>query len=221
MRENFDKVHPWVLAHEGGYVNHPKDPGGATNFGVTQRTYNAYRKRSGQSVRSVKDISATERDAIYKIQYWDKLSCDELPSGLDYAVYDFGVNSGVRRSAKYLQRIVGTTQDGVIGLETLEAVDARSPIDIIQTLCNDRMKFLRSLAIWPTFKNGWTRRVVGKWEGVQMGDHGVIDRAAMLANRATDIPAPKRRKDGSGQRAVAKKPNLFGIIMGFLRGLKK
>lgn len=218
-RANFDRVQPWILAHEGGYVNHPKDPGGATNMGVTQRTYDAYRKRTGQARRDVRHISAVERDSIYRLQYWDKIMGDQMPAGVDYAVYDFAVNSGVYRASEYLQSIVGVRQDGIIGLQTLAAVEAMPAVEIIERLCRDRIAFMRRIRhrktnalLWKTFGKGWTRRVMGRWEGVQEGDHGVIDRAVMLANQAQLIPAPKIIKDGSG--AQAKGPSSFwtGLI---------
>jgi len=223
-KANFSIAHPWVLAHEGGYVDNPRDPGGATNQGVTQGTYNAYRKRTGRAYQSVRKLTAMERDTIYRLQYWDKLACDDLPSGVDYAVYDFGVNSGVNRSAKYLQKIVGVKQDGIIGLQTLAAVEAMTAQEVVERLCGDRMAFLRKLRHWPTFKNGWTRRVVGQWDGVQEGDHGVIDRGVMLANKAQVIPAPKVIADGSGARTTDVKTSpwasLFAAIAAFFRKAK-
>jgi len=223
-RASFDRVHPWVLAHEGGFVDHPRDPGGATNFGVTQATYDAYRKQTGQPGRSVRQIQAVERDTIYRLQYWDKIMGDDLPAGVDYAVYDFAVNSGPSRAAKYLQRVVGVKQDGIIGLQTLAAVERMNATEVVAQLCADRMAFLRRLRHWPTFKNGWTRRVVGKWEGVQQGDHGVLDRATlMIGKRTVDIPAPRVIKDGSGQRAPDPTgwAALFALIASFFNGRKK
>ncbi|WP_330220294.1 glycosyl hydrolase 108 family protein, partial [Sulfitobacter sp. HI0040] len=85
-------------------MNNRKDPGGATNMGIIQRTYDAYRKLIGLARRSVRYITPTERDTIYKTQFWDKVLGDRLPSGVDYAVYDFAVNSGVKRASEYLQR---------------------------------------------------------------------------------------------------------------------
>ena len=157
MNNNFEKALALVLKHEGGYVNHPKDPGGATNKGVTQAVYNAYRKIRGRGLLSVKYISDEELRAIYKFQYWDKVHGDFLPSGLDYAVFDFAVNSGVRRASKYLQAVLGAAQDGVIGAKTLAAIT--SPEKTINALCDRRMSFLRNLRAFMTFGKGWTRRV--------------------------------------------------------------
>ena len=156
---NFDKALASVLIHEGGYVNHPKDPGGATNFGVTQAVYDAYRKVRGRGQQSVRYISDDEMKAIYKFQYWDQIRGDFLPAGLDYAVFDFAVNSGVGRASKYLQAVLGVPQDGQIGAMTLGAV--KSPVSAINALCDRRMGFLRNLRTFLTFGKGWTRRVQG------------------------------------------------------------
>lgn len=157
MNNNFEKALALVLEHEGGYVDHPKDPGGATNKGVTQAVYDAYRKVRGRGHMSVKFITDEELRAIYKFQYWDKVQGDFLPSGLDYAVFDFAVNSGVTRAAKYLQAVLGVAQDGQIGARTLAAITG--PVKTIKALCDRRMSFLRNLRTFLTFGRGWTRRV--------------------------------------------------------------
>jgi len=159
MNANFEKALALVLEHEGGWVNHPKDPGGATMKGVTQAVYDAYRKLRGRGVQSVKLISEEELRAIYKFQYWDKVQGDFLPVGVDYAVFDFAVNSGVSRAAKYLQAVLGVAQDGQIGAKTLAAIT--SPANTINALCDRRMGFLRNLKTFLTFGKGWTRRVQG------------------------------------------------------------
>lgn len=159
MNNNFEKALALVLEHEGGWSNHPKDPGGATMKGVTQAVYDAYRKMRGRGPQSVKFISDEELRAIYKFQYWDKVQGDFLPSGLDYAVFDFAVNSGVTRAAKYLQAVVGVAQDGQIGARTLAVIT--SPVAVINALCDRRISFLRNLKTFMTFGKGWTRRVQG------------------------------------------------------------
>lgn len=156
MKANYAKCLELVLKHEGGYVNHPKDPGGATNFGVTQAVYDAYRPHAKQSV---KFITGSEVAAIYRKQYWDKIKGDELPAGVDYAVFDFAVNSGVSRSAKYLQRLVGVGDDGQIGPATLSAVRAKNAATLATDLCHKRLLFLQGLKTFATFGKGWTRRV--------------------------------------------------------------
>ena len=159
MKNNFEKALALVLEHEGLYVNHPKDPGGATMKGVTQAVYDAYRKVRGRPSQSVKFITDEELRAIYKFQYWDKVHGDFLPTGLDYAMFDFAVNSGVGRASKYLQAVLGVAQDGQIGARTLAAIT--NPVSIINALLDRRMGFLRNLRTFLTFGKGWTRRVQG------------------------------------------------------------
>lgn len=184
MKHNYEMCLEWVLVHEGGFVNHPKDPGGATNFGITQATYNGWLRRNGKPSASVRDIPKNVVEAIYKRQYWDAVRGDDLPSGLDYAVFDFAVNSGVNRASQFLQRILGVEADGVIGEQTLGAVYSNKfkIQDLVETLCENRMAFLRKLRHWPTFKNGWTRRVMGKQNSIQPEDSGVIDRAYFMVD---------------------------------------
>jgi lysozyme family protein len=147
-----------VLKSEGGYSNHPSDPGGPTNFGITIADYKRYLKPNATAA-DVKAMRVEEAKAIYKPKYWDALRCDNLPAGLDYAVFDFGVNSGISRSAKYLQRLVGTTADGVIGPLTLAAVAQHDVGKLIVDFCDARLAFLKSLATWRTFGPGWGPRV--------------------------------------------------------------
>lgn len=153
-----------VLVHEGGYVNHPADPGGPTNKGVTQRIYDAYRKGKGQAPRSVKGITSLEAFDIYDRQYWDAVKADQLPAGVDYVVFDGAVNSGPGQSIKWLQRALGPLYkgsiDGVMGVGTLAAVSAVNNCDaLIDRICDQRLNFLRHLRTWNTFGRGWGARV--------------------------------------------------------------
>lgn len=159
MRLNFDASLALVLRHEGGYVNHPRDPGGATNRGVTQAVYDDWRVGNGHCEQSVKLIAPDEVRAIYKKRYWDKIRGDDLPAGIDYCVFDFAVNSGVSRASRYLQEAVGVDVDGVIGQATIAAVKAEPADRIINEVCTLRQRFLEGLRTFPTFGKGWTRRV--------------------------------------------------------------
>jgi lysozyme family protein len=159
MRDNFPAALTAVLVHEGGYVNHPRDPGGATNKGVTQRVYDDWRVNRGLAPRSVQHIQQAEVAEIYRKQYWDACRCDDLPTGVDYCVFDFAVNSGVNRAARYLQRAVGVLEDGKIGPVTIAAVKAKCASDTINGICDARLAFLKSLGTFPTFGKGWSRRV--------------------------------------------------------------
>jgi lysozyme family protein len=153
-----------VLVHEGGYVNHPSDPGGPTNKGITQRVYDSYRKGKRLATRSVKAITSEEVAAIYDRQYWDAVKGDQLPAGVDYVVFDGAVNSGPGQSIKWLQRALGPLYtgrvDGILGLGTLAALKAVNNHDsLIDRICNQRLAFLRALKTWRTFGGGWSRRV--------------------------------------------------------------
>lgn len=190
---NFRPSLALVLAHEGGYVNHPADPGGPTNKGVTQAVYDAYRRYSGSPIQTVRNITAEETAEIYQKQYWKLIRGDSLPCGLDYAVFDFGVNSGVSRAVKYLQRLVGVPDDAVIGNQTLAAIEVKARQDeeaLIAQYCANRMAFLRSLGTFHVFGLGWTRRVIGAQTGVQANDTGVIDFATMMARRTVTYAMP-------------------------------
>ena len=227
----FSIILPWVLVHEGGFANHPKDPGGATMKGVTQRVYDGYRSRQGLPLRSVKHITDQELQMIYRLQYWDVVQGDRLPAGLDYAVFDYAVNSGPGKAAKDLQRELGVKVDGVIGQITLaaaQAVEKAGKIeDLITRLCARRMAFLRSLSTFKHFGRGWTRRVEGDQPGFQARDIGVIDRAIMLARAGTSvpenaIPAPTTAAPGKAEPQdisapsvlleAAKNPEALGLI---------
>lgn len=155
MKENYDFCLQQVLKYEGGYSNHKLDPGGSTMRGVTQDVYDGWRKSHNQAVQSVKNISNDELQGIYRQLYWDKIRGDDLPSGLDLAVFDFAVNSGVSRASKYLQSIVGTPQDGIIGPVTIQA----AKMYVAQALTDKRLGFMKSLSIWPTFGKGWQARI--------------------------------------------------------------
>lgn len=165
MERNFQRALSAVLKHEGGYVDHPKDPGGATNLGITIGTAKANKMdldRDGDVDKAdVKLIKASDAGPVYKARYWDTVRGDDLPSGVDYAVFDFAVNSGPARAAIYLQEIVGVAPDGKIGALTLAAVAQWDSTTLINELCAKRIDFLKCLSTWPTFGKGWSSRVTG------------------------------------------------------------
>lgn len=159
---NYPKCLAQTLYWEGGYSNHPKDPGGATMKGVTQAVYDAYRERRNLAQRSVQKITQDELEAIYRKQYWDVVRGDDLPGGLDLAVFDFAVNSGTSRAVKFLQQLLGVRVDGQLGEATLHAIrDVDSVEDLATSLCDKRLTFLKSLSTWSTFGSGWSNRVKG------------------------------------------------------------
>ncbi|RUV20369.1 MAG: N-acetylmuramidase [Mesorhizobium sp.] len=173
-----------VLAHEGGYVNHPKDPGGPTNKGVTQRVYDAYRRGKGLGTRSVQQISNQEIADIYDRQYWDAVKGDELPAGVDYVLFDGAVNSGPKQSIIWLQRALGPLYkgrvDGTMGLTTIAAVNAVNDQDaLIDRICDQRLTFMRRLRTWKTFGRGWSARVA---EVRSIGKAWATNEAPQVAN---------------------------------------
>ena len=158
MEDNFEQCLALVLKHEGGYVNNPKDPGGRTNLGVTQKVWEEW---VGHPVdeAAMRALTPTDVAPLYKKNYWDKIKGDSLPAGVDYACFDLAVNSGVGRAAKLLQQAVGANPDGAIGPATLDAVASQNPRDVATEVCDLRLKFLQSLPTFATFGKGWTRRV--------------------------------------------------------------
>ena len=158
MKANYDKCLETILHHEGGYVNHPKDPGGETNLGVTKRVYLEH-----GGTKDMKDLLVEDVAPIYKKGYWDKMKGDELPNGLDLCVFDFGVNAGPGRSAKYLQTMIGTVADGGIGPNTLaklkEYVEKHGIEKCIEDFQGARQDYYEKLSTFATFGKGWTRRV--------------------------------------------------------------
>ncbi len=170
-----------MLKHEGGFVNHPSDPGGATNKGITLATYRQYVKKNG-TVADLKAITDAQVAQVYKAHYWNAVRSDMLPSGVDYAVFDYAVNSGPGRAVKHLQKVLGVTEDGIIGPMTLSAVKAATPEHVINKLCDERLAFLKRLSHWPTFSRGWTRRVA------DVRTHAL---AMVMDDRLAPKPAPQ------------------------------
>lgn len=160
MDRNFERALSAVLKHEGGFVDHPKDPGGATNKGVTLANFRAFVKPSG-TVDDLKKITTAQAGTVYRRHYWDKVMASDLPDGVDYAVFDFAVNSGPSRATKFLQAIVGVPQDGVIGPKTIAAAKAVPAATLIDKYCDKRLSFLKRLSTFATFGKGWTSRVKG------------------------------------------------------------
>lgn len=160
MQSSYDRALAAVLEHEGGWSDHPADNGGATNKGITLATFRRFIKPKGTKA-DLKALTTEQAAVVYRHEYWDKVSGTVLPAGVDYAVFDFAVNSGPSRAIKFLQKVVGVEQDGKIGPKTLAAVAAMAPLKIVAELCEARLLWLSSLADWPTFKRGWTSRVSG------------------------------------------------------------
>ena len=145
MRSNFEHCMEMLLKHEGGYVDHPDDPGGETNHGVTRAVYEQH---VGRQVMDGEMKSLVQEDVypIYEEEYWNRAHCDDLPSGVDWAVFDWAVNSGVSRSARALQEIVGAEPDDML------------PEDLVVKMHSTRQEFYEGLSTFDTFGRGWSRR---------------------------------------------------------------
>jgi lysozyme family protein len=204
---SYDAALARLLAHEGGYTNHPADPGGPTNFGITIVDYRKYVKPDATAA-DVRGMKLDEAKAIYRAKYWDAQRCDALPAGVDYAVFDYGVNSGIGRSGKVLRRVLrlpdGTSVVNDAVIAAAGAVDAKV---LIAAICDERLRFLQSLKTWPVFGAGWGRRVAEV-------------RAAALA-MATAVPAappPAFPAESQQQPATS---GLFRFLVSIIRVLFK
>ena len=158
MKENFDVAFKALLKHEGGFVNHPVDPGGMTNLGVTKLVWENW---VGHPVdeQTMRGLTPEMVAPLYKKRYWDAVRGDDLPSGVDLVVFDCAVNSGVGRASRFLQQVVGVTDDGKIGPGTIQAVLSKDPKELVDAFCDKRQAFLEALPTFATFGKGWSRRV--------------------------------------------------------------
>jgi lysozyme family protein len=143
-----------VLLSEGGFTDHPLDPGRETMYGITK----AVAKEAGYA-GDMRQLPLDLAKKIYKAQYWDKVRADELPPAIRYAVFDAAVNSGIRQSTIWLQRALKVTDDGVIGPKTLAAAHAAQPDALRMRILAQRLRFLTNLNTFGAFGRGWTRRV--------------------------------------------------------------
>jgi lysozyme family protein len=166
MDRNFARALTLVLKSEGGWSDEPADPGGATMRGVTLATFRRYVKANGTKA-DLHAITQAQLETVYRRQFWDEVHGAELPDGVDYAAFDFAVNSGPERAAEYLQRVVGVKDDGRLGPESFKAINAKPAGVIIDTYCDSRLAFMKRAKnaktgklLWPTFGKGWTSRMI-------------------------------------------------------------
>ena len=158
MQANYPVVLKNTLKFEGGFVNNPSDPGGATNMGITHATLSAWRHQA-VSVDDVKALTLEEASDIYKALYWDHIQGDVLPNGVDMAMFDYAVNSGNGAAARALQAVLGVDQDGQIGPQTLAALAQHDPKKIAIAICQHRQSVLERLSTFRIFGHGWTSRI--------------------------------------------------------------
>lgn len=190
----FEASLPFVLRWEGDFVDHPNDPGGRTNKGVTQKVYDAWRKRQGLPARDVKRLDDTELHRIYESGYWIPPHCDRLARQLDLVHFDTAVNMGPGRAVRFLQKAAGCGVDGDFGSQTEKAVQACRPGDLIASYCATREAYYRELvrrnASLGVFLKGWLNRLnalrheVGL-AGFEAAPRGGVDEAG--ARRIPDI----------------------------------
>ena len=211
-KHTFDRALQLVLDSEGLWADHPKDPGGQTMRGITMRTYRAWRLANGKPIPTTADlrnIPMADVVAIYRQQYADVIRYDDLPAGLDFATFDYAVNSGPARAAKELQRVVGSAADGIVGAKTLLAAQEAYRADregTVNRLCDRRLAFLKSLGTWGTFGKGWSRRV-----------SEVRSNALAMARGAITTPqtaAPAQKADPADKKVSATKEGAGGLAAG-------
>jgi len=158
MESSFTEALKHVLKHEGGYVNHPSDPGGMTNLGVTKKVWESWTGKQATEAE-MRALTPEMVAPLYKNMYWDRVQGDKLPSGVDYIVFDFAVNAGVSRAVRTLQNILFVTSDGIIGPTTLRVAGQRDPKELVEAYSEDRRLFYSQLPTFSVFGKGWLRRV--------------------------------------------------------------
>lgn len=207
VTSTYDAALARLLVHEGGYTNHPADPGGPTNFGITIFDYRKYVK-PGATAADVRAMKLDDAKAIYRAKYWDAQRCDELPAGVDYAAFDYGVNSGIGRSGKVLRRVLrlpdSTSEVNDAVIAAARAADSKA---LIAAICDERLRFLQSLKTWPVFGAGWGRRVAE-----------VRAAALTMATAAPAAPPPASPAEQHDQPASS---GLFRFLASIIRVLFK
>lgn len=212
---NFARAYARTRKYEGGNDDDPRDPGGRTSRGITQREYSAWRARRGEPSRDVWSASEDEVAAIYREDYWTKGKCDALPAGVDFVTYDANVNSGLGKGARWLQQALNDNNipvlvDDAIGTQTVAgAIRAPDKTAIVRAETKRRSAFLHSLRTWSVFGKGWGRRVADvEVYGVQLALEGAGmppgQIATELNNHATEAAnTASSHQQGAGGAVVA------------------
>jgi len=149
---SFDKAFDRIIGHEGGYVNHPNDPGGETKFGISKRSYPDV---------DIANLTVEQARAIYRRDYWDRAKADEYDFAIGFQLFDTAVNSGIGTAIRFLQRAVGVADDGNVGPITVAKIKAMSVTDVLARFNAERLEFMTKLSTWDTFGRGWARRIAG------------------------------------------------------------
>lgn len=151
---NFDLAFDALLGHEGGFTDNPRDPGGATRWGITERV-----ARVNGYTGSMRDLPVDVAKRIARSEYWDAVKAEDLPAALRYAVFDAAYNSGTTQATYWLQRALGVKSDGVIGAQTILAAQQCVPDRVLARMLGMRLQFMTNLPTWGTFGKGWARRI--------------------------------------------------------------
>jgi uncharacterized protein (TIGR02594 family) len=175
-----------VLHDEGGNDDDPDDPGGRTSRGITQTDWNDWLKTHPSLPADVFQAPQDQIVAIYHDDYWNKLSCDSLPAGVDYVVFDYGVLSGIGQSARVLQGYVGAAVDGEIGPQTIAAIAKADVSTLINQISDERIAYMKQSPVWSKYGNGWTARVQ-RARGAALA---MASAAAAQPKPATPTPTP-------------------------------
>lgn len=217
-KQNFPRVMAEVFKHEGGYADHPEDPGGATNFGITHKTLALARGVAKVTKADVKALTREEAEGIYRRRYWAEVQGDALPYGFDLVAMDGAVNSGPARGIKWLQKGLKVPADGKVGPVTIEAAYS-APVKAIERACAARMAFLEGLKTWSAFGKGWGRRVasveavaVRMWLSAAEGTQHARE---ALSEAAKDAPAraDKERRSGASQAGATGAGGAGGVTV--------
>lgn len=155
----FEQAFRRTVAWEGGYVNHPSDPGGETNFGISRRAY---------PHENIAGMTLERAQFLYHRDYWQPCRCEDLPPLIAIELFDAAVNSGVGQAVRWLQRALGVADDGAIGPLTLSAAaSSGATAALCARMLGERLAFASSLSTWPSFGRGWARRIAGNLRDIR------------------------------------------------------
>jgi lysozyme family protein len=172
MTQNFRDCLELVLKHEGGFVNHPKDPGGMTNLGVTKKVWEDWIGHEADE-KAMRALTPALVGPMYEMKYWRTSYCEKLPRGLDLLVFSMAVNAGSGRSVKLLQEAIGVVADGIIGPRTMAKINEANVETLIDKFSEARRQFYRGLKTFPVFGKGWLNRTDSeRLEALQMAKNG-------------------------------------------------
>jgi len=172
MTKNFRDCLELVLKHEGGFVDHPKDPGGMTNLGVTKTVWEEWVGHP-VSEKDMRELTPEIVAPMYEMRYWRTSYCEKLPRGLDLLVFSMAVNAGAGRSVKLLQDAIGVLPDGVIGPNTMARINEANVETLIDKFSEARTAYYKGLKLFPVFGRGWLSRTdKERLEALDMAKNG-------------------------------------------------